>query len=343
MFVAPTLAGAEYADAFSWLMAAFGVCCLVLVALSGPPRFAVAFVAVSPLLIGAHLSSRFDLWPTALTLAAVAAFLRDRHRLGWAALAAGFAAKLFPALLMPLAAFWTLRRRGSAELARALGVGACVAAAAFVPFLLVAPRGVARSLWGQFSRPLQIESLAASFIMTFGHPHVIASHGSLNLSGRGAIAAASALVSWLAILAIWVAFARGPAERDRFVRYAAASLCAFIAFGKVLSPQFLIWLVPLVPLIRGRRGILATGLLAAALIDTEIWFPARYFAYVYQAQLAWLVLVRDLLLVLLFLVLSLPRGALLDMFSRVRPGCIRRARPRFAPPHRRPPVDQGTR
>src|SRR5579863_9925894 len=134
IFVAPTLAGPSYADAFSWLMAGFGVCCLVLVAVSGASTLAIAFVAVSPLLIGEHVSSRYDLWPTALTVAALAAFLRDRHRLGWAALAAGFAAKLFPALLMPLAWSWTLKRRGRAELLRALWVGGAVAAAAFGPF-----------------------------------------------------------------------------------------------------------------------------------------------------------------------------------------------------------------
>ncbi len=65
------------------------------------------------------------------------------------------------------------------------------------------------------------------------------------------------------IVALWLAFLRGPVDQDRLVRYSAACVCAFVAFGKVLSPQFLLWLVPFVPLVRGRRGLAATGLLAS--------------------------------------------------------------------------------
>ena len=90
------------------------------------------------------------------------------------------------------------------------------------------------------------------------------------------------------------------------VRYAAACTCAFVAFDKVLSPQYLLWLIPLVPLVRGRRGLLATGLLAAALVLTQVWFPQRYFDYALHFRLAGVVLARDLVLVALVAVLALP-------------------------------------
>jgi hypothetical protein len=110
-------------------------------------------------------------------------------------------------------------------------------------------------------------------------------------------------------VALWVAFARGAADRERFIRCTAACVCAFVAFGKVLSPQYLIWLVPLVALVGGRRGVAAVALLVAALVATQAWFPDHYWDYVRELDRAWLVLLRNVLLVALVAVLSLPRGA----------------------------------
>jgi hypothetical protein len=341
IFIAPTWIGGGYADTFWWLMGGLGACCLLLAAFCRPPRVAIPFIAFSPLLVGSYLPTRFDLWPTVLVMLALALLLRDHHRLGWAALAAAFSAKLFPFVVMPIAAAWTLRRRGRGELWVCVAITAAVIDAVFGPFAVIAPHGLYESLVGELSRPLQIESLAAAVLMTFGHPHEIVTHGSFNLSGQGALAALSSFVAATALAAVWLSFGRGPAEPVRFLRCAAACVCAFIAFGKVLSPQYLIWLVPVVPLTRGRRGLAATGLLAAALIDTEIWFPARYFPYVYHAQLAWLVLLRDLLLVALFFVLSLPQPGSPRSWLRVRRGRTRSAPPRSAPPPPRPRADPG--
>ena len=77
----------------------------------------------------------------------------------------------------------------------------------------------------------------------------------------------------------------------------------------MLSPQYLLWLIPLVPLVRGARGIAATMLLTVACVLTQVWFPQRYFAYADTFHLAGVVLARDLVLVALFVVLVMPRWA----------------------------------
>jgi hypothetical protein len=135
-------------------------------------------------------------------------------------------------------------------------------------------------------------------------------HGSQNLVGTGpdVLAGFQTLLQAVVLIGIWVWYARGPADRERLVRASAASVCAFIALGKVFSPQFLIWLVPLVPLVRGRRGLVASGLLLAAMVVTQAWFPFRYWALAlaFDPAASWLVLVRDLLMVGLIVALLVP-------------------------------------
>ena len=64
------------------------------------------------------------------------------------------------------------------------------------------------------------------------------------MSGPGTHAAAIAttVVGLAALVAIYVAFGRSDADVDDLLGYSAAVVAVTIAFGKVFSPQFLIWL-----------------------------------------------------------------------------------------------------
>jgi uncharacterized membrane protein len=253
-----------------------------------------------------------------LVVGALAAFVHDRHRLGWGVLAAAVAAKLFALVLLPLAIIWTLRRRGGRELTWSAASFTAVAAIAFVPFLVLAPYGLWRSVWGQLSRPLQIETIPGAFFEMVGHPAILQTHGSINLAGAEWYEAGLTIALTVMLILLWIAFARGPIEAERFLRYSAACVCALLVFGKVLSPQFLIWLVPVVPLVRGRRGLVATAMLAVALAATLVWFPNHYYAFVLTGHLAWLVFARDLVLVAILAVLALP-GRRRREFSSLAP------------------------
>jgi glycosyl transferase family 87 len=310
---------------FEGLMAACGTIMLALLAVAlaaldaGRRRLAGAlgFVAGAPLLLGSVVLSRFDLWPAAVTAAALAALLAGRLRLGHAALGLGMAVKLYPAVLAPLAVAYTWRREGRDEALRCTALLAGVAALVFAPFAALAPGGVWDSFTRQASRPLQIESLGSGLLLAAHHAFGLdvtmsSSHGSQNLDGAlpDALAAIQIAVQVLALVAVWALFARGPADRERLIVAAAAALCAFVALGKVLSPQFLIWLVPVVPLVHGRRGLYASALLALALLLTQLWFPYRYWdlALRFDALASWLVLARNLALVGLLAVLVAELG-----------------------------------
>jgi Glycosyltransferase family 87 len=311
-----------YNREFQILMALCGVGALAAMAAAlralgaSPERTgaALGFFALSPLVLGSVILYRYDLWPTALTVAGLAAVLMRRERLGFAAIGLGVAAKAFPAVAIPPALAYVWRTRGRREALLCLAAAVTVAAAVIVPFLVLVPHGVWESVVHQSTRPLQIESLGSALLLAAHHTWGLAltmetSHGSQNLVGSlpHAVGSVSSALLAIVLVAIWVAAARLPATPERLVRFTAASLTAFVVFDKVLSPQFLIWLLPIVPLVRGRRGLTASALLGLALLLTQVWFPIRYFDLVrFESFPSWVLLARDLVLVALLVVLTAP-------------------------------------
>jgi hypothetical protein len=327
VFVIPSLGTAhrsygEYKRRFERTMLACGMIALLAMAAAlsrlraGLPRLAASlgFAALAPLALGSVVQTRFDLWPAALTAVALAALLWQRDRVGLGALGLATAAKLYAAVLLPLALVFVWRRRGPREAALAGGVFLAVMAACCLPFAVLAPDGLWASFERQFGRPLQIESLGAA---AFFVAHQLAGTSlklvgyrqSIGGSRAELVANLSTVAQGLVFTGIWIWFARGDSrDPERLVRACAAVVVAFVALGKVLSPQFLIWLVPLVPLVRGRRGVAACGVLLASLVSTQVYFPYRFDRYFkhFDEVTTWLVLERDLLLLVLLAILLVP-------------------------------------
>jgi hypothetical protein len=305
-------------ETLMWICGAVALLAMVLVlrATRAPPGRlwgALAFAALAPLALGSVVLSRFDLWPAAVVALSIAALVTGRWRLGSALLGLAVAIKLYAVVLVPIAVVYAWRRGGRRAGLVSLGLAAGVAAVVFLPFVIVAPDGIWDSLSGQLSRPLQIESVGSAVLLAAHHAFgagltVVTSHGSQNLSGTGpdALAAGVTVLQVAFLLWVWIAFARG---RLGLLAASAAALAGFVAFGKVLSPQFLIWLIAIVPLVPGRRGLYGMGLLGAALVLTQLWFPFRYWdlANDLDPAASWLVVVRDLVLVALAVVLALPQ------------------------------------
>jgi hypothetical protein len=318
-FVVPALAREDdYSSAFELLMWACAVAAVVALGLAlaavdaSPARLyaAIAFLALAPLALGTVILSRFDFWPGALTIGAVAAFVGRRERLGFGVLGLAVAAKIYPLVLLPLALVWTARRRGTRELWIGLGCFVGILVLCFVPFLILSPGGVAHSFGTQLGRPLQIESLGASLLLAAQQlgiydASVESSHGSQNLAGSlpDTLAALQTALQIVAVGAVWALFATKDRGREGLLAGSAAAVAAFIALGKVLSPQFLIWLLPLVPAVAGAGGLAACGVLLIAMVTTQLWFPFRYWDVVALEPVGWLVVVRNFLLVALYAIL----------------------------------------
>jgi uncharacterized membrane protein len=319
----PGLAGTG-AEAFRlafavWMLAAAAALVLLCGALAartgGDRRRALFAAALAPVACGALLRTHFDLVPVALTLAALWLVCAERPRSGLALLGVGALVKGFPLVAVPVVLAWLLgrgRRREALE-----GALACAAVlfAGAVTALAVSPDGAVDALRYHLERPVQIESVAAMLLVGLdgvglGEAVSVSSHRSDGLvhplDGAAAAIAALALVvavAWIAALA-----ARGDGagdERRRLVLAALAAVTAFAVLGKVLSPQFVIWVLPLgVLAFAWRMHALALAVLAA-LVLTQVEFPAHYFDVVAREPLALaLVAARDLVL-LAVLALSL--------------------------------------
>ena len=264
-------------------------------------------------LLGPFLMTRFDLFAALMTLGAVCAVIRRRTILGPILLGLAVATKIYPAVLLPILVARSARREGCRGALRTLVLTIAVAALVYLPFAIVAPDGVARSVHRQATRPLQIESLGSGVLLAlhraFGMPLGWSSgSGSQNLTGTVAsvVSGVTTVALVAALILVWVRFARGDAaDEERFVRYAAAATIAFVALGKVLSPQFLVWAVAAVVIVPGARGLVATALVLIACGLTRLWFPGNYWELVrdFDPTATWLVLVRDLVLLAVLLAL----------------------------------------
>jgi hypothetical protein len=323
-FVLPALGNvgdsAGFRRSFETLMAACGSVLVISVALAlgalgvMPRRLygGVALAAVSPILVGSVILTRFDLWPAALAAGALAALLSGRLRLGHALLGVSIAAKIWPGVLLPLTVAHVWRTRGRREALVCLATVVGVLAAVVLPFLALAPSGVWDSIVRQATRPLQVESFGAALLVASHHAFgtsvaMVSSHGSQNLGGTAAnvVGTLQTVAQVVVLLAIWIMFARRARSREELVQACAAAVVAFVALGKVVSPQFMIWLIPFVPLVRKR---VAAALYVLALVLTQAWFPLRYWGYAlyFNGTTTAIVIARDVALLALLGVLLWP-------------------------------------
>jgi hypothetical protein len=226
--------------------------------------YTASFAALYPV-----VGSRYDLAPAAVALAGALAWIGGRPVAGGLVTAAGTLMKIFPAAVAAPAAVAELAAAHAARLRGFFTFAATTMACGIAWYAL----GGAGSLAYQAARGLQIETTGAGALMLadkiFGiTPAWRYSHTSVELVAPGAgLLAAVAIPAQITVLGavVW-RFARS-GRRD-LVRYAAAAILVLIVAGKVLSPQYLIWLVPFVPLIGGPTGRVARPLFVIACAAT---------------------------------------------------------------------------
>jgi hypothetical protein len=250
-------------------------------------------MALSPLLVGAMVRTHFDALPAALALAgllAIAVGAPESRRLrgdlltpiGFFLLALGGMVKLWPLALVPVAVvwLWARGRRSAAVLGVVLTV--VVTALILAPF----PRdGLRDAIRFHQDRPVQIESAPATVLYVLGRSSVTGdpvrpdAYKSNGLAGGGAhtVEVLFQVLQVLALLGAAALAARGGRDVRQLGLCAMLAVLAFVALGKVLSPQYLVWLMPFAAVAWAWGARVPAGLTLAAAVVTQLEFPSRYF------------------------------------------------------------------
>ena len=301
------------------------------------PLPAVVFTWAALLLFPVSVT-RFDAL-VALTLAVATALVAGVSRLGrtrtaatvaltaaWASLGFGAAVKLVPVLATAPLVLFIGSRQGLRTLkdtvrgaAWRLAVFFGVLILCFLAALLFGGKGFIQSFAYHLDRGLQVESLGASVLIKLGYvEETTFEWGAFDVLGHGVVELLSSLSLPVTALLLTVTgavayreYREGSFGAGQFPRFAAAFVLASLVGSKVLSPQFMIWLLPLVPLsARGVWGVVVSGLFLAICWMTTWFYPYHYHEIVNLESSATTVLLwRNVLLVMLWVcILSLPSG-----------------------------------
>jgi hypothetical protein len=307
-----------FIDGFMWEMLAFDLAIIVLIALALPGAaervlsalgiYTVGLLTLSGVVLDRSLIDygplaldRFDLVPALFVLAAVLARDRGRSATWSGLLSIGVAIKAFPLFLYPALL------RGERNLRRVVVAGA-------IPLVLCALAVIVMgdefgsAITYHTERTLQVESLGAG---VFEVAHVLGAsgvatgvgHGGFEISASGATA-----VRWISVVLgaagyLWLVWA-GWRSRATNLQLVCALLAVMIAFAPVLSPQFLLWLLPVSACAYGLRK--ENLVLLLAILFTQIELQHYDGVDSLTGSFVWPLAVRNLLLLVYLALVAAP-------------------------------------
>jgi uncharacterized membrane protein len=283
--------------------------------------YTLIILATGPILI-----ARYDLLPAMLVLAAVWAFIKGKNKLAWAAAALGFAAKLYPLIIIPFFFIYQLKNRQYSRLIKGGAVFLITLVVLFLPWAVIDANGFWHSFTYHFERGLHAEStygtaLLSGQVLGLTTVEGALTYGSWNLSSPLAdnLAKISFPVSAGFLLIVYGIFTwrlRKDSEGEptaslsepsamMLLNYTALAVAVFLLTNKVFSAQYLAWLCPLLPLVAGGREYSVPALFMAAAVLTQYVYPYNYIDFeLVKAVPVFVLTFRNLLLVFMAILIG---------------------------------------
>jgi len=291
-----------YGTAFTLEMLAFDLACLFMVFLLArrlrlSPLSSVIIYSLAVASVSSISVQRFDFASAAISLAAILAISRGRYKTAWALVAIGTLVKLYPVVLAPLFLIYQWRHQRWRNLIAPVLVFGAVVMAFALPFWLLSPEGFTHAFALQGGRNLQIESSYASVLFmlySVGRALLSVFQGpvswDLDSPYSAGIAQVALLVMALAAVAVCISYylpyrsltkhEEGPPPAPalgRLINYSLLIIIVLLLTSKVVSTQFMVWLLPFVPLVTGRArsavwlSFIAVGWLTWYTYPTHYW------------------------------------------------------------------------
>jgi uncharacterized membrane protein len=279
--------------------------------------YTVVLLAIGPIII-----FRYDIIPAVMVIVCLYAFSKQKYYLAWVILPIAALTKIYPAVIAPILLLYQVSHHQYKEMLRGVVVIVITTVIIIAPGLILSPSGFLESFTMQMQRGLHAESTYASFLLlgqNMGFTEVtIRTVGPTPLS----VNVVSPLASILARTALWVMLpALGMIYRRYYrhnrrqiialssniqtdtlevIHYSFLAILVFLLTSNIFSPQFLIWLYPVVPLVTRRWRHLPWLIMAAVCTITYYLYPIHYSGFMSEnPAMILLLFARNFLLIVL--------------------------------------------
>ena len=223
----------------------------------------LSIYTVGLLAVGPIIGQQFDIFPAVMVLLSLYYFWLGKHKTAWALLALGAMTKIYPVVIAPIFLIYYIRNHQYIRIRDGIITFAAVSLAIALPFLIMSPDGFLNFFSYHAQRGIQLESTYSGFLLVadkldLTSVSVVHNFGSYNVSGQLAdtcVTISNYLPVVLLFIAYWIIYKRMNLGKPDIARMGAYSLLAVLILlisSRILSPQYLIWLIPLLPLLAGR-------------------------------------------------------------------------------------------
>ncbi|MDD5095100.1 MAG: glycosyltransferase 87 family protein [Dehalococcoidia bacterium] len=298
LFLLPRLVAdtpSEYHVAFAAEMLLFDLIGLVLISLlarrlGAAPWKALLAYTMFLLAIGSIIAYQFDLVAAVMVLFSLYAFSRGWNTAGWIGLGLGTMTKIYPIVVVPVLLLYLLSQRDFRRLVQGGLTFAGTIVLISIPCLILSPSGFYDSFSYHAERGIQIESTYSSVFLLgdiwgLDSPVRLFDYGAWEIrnSVTDALVNLTPGIMLLAMASVYLLYVRELRSARRthdpntqVVLYATLAIVAFMLANKVFSPQYIIWLYPLIPVIVLRSRFLLWAAFISIGVLTQYIYPDHY-------------------------------------------------------------------